>query len=108
VTYPHMPAGTLPPDTGGDQTFSVRYTALGTEPTTGFYVPIGKTMANTNYGISYRSAGGTSGSDGKQSSGVQLFDIPATEQQLGQFWIVPSVQLGAGDVLEFTIDGVVS
>jgi hypothetical protein len=102
-----MPAGTLPPVTNGFQTFQVLYTATGSEGTD-FNVPLGKTMADLTYSIAYRSAGGTSGSDSKQSSGVELLDIPVTGQQLGQFRIVLGSTLTLGDVLAFTISGTVS
>lgn len=106
MPYPHMPAGIFPPVAAGPQTFTVDYVATGVEGAD-FNVPIGVVMADTTYGVAMTSAGGTSG-DGTESSGVQLLDIPKAGRAIGQFRIVLGAPLHAGDILEFTINGMVS
>jgi hypothetical protein len=106
MPYPHMPAGTFTPSTGGFQSFVVDYTATGSEGTD-FNVPIGKVMADTSYGVVMQSAGGTQG-DGTESGGVQLLDIPKAGRAIGQFRVLIGSPLTAGDILEFVIMGTVS
>jgi hypothetical protein len=106
MPYPHMPTTTIPIPTGGFQSFSVDYTATGSEGTD-FNVPIGKVMADTTYSVMMQSAGGTSG-DGTEASGVELLDIPKAGRGLGQFRVLIGAPLHVGDVLEFLITGTVS
>jgi hypothetical protein len=106
MPYPHMPAGVFPPVTSGMQTFSVDYTATGTEGTD-FDVQIGQVMADTTYSVVPANAGGTSG-DGTESSGVYTPEIPNAGRGLGQFRVLIGAPLVAGDVLKFVITGNVS
>jgi hypothetical protein len=99
--YPHMPATAQPSGTG---VFACTYTATGSEGTD-VTVSIGKTMFDATYAVVFSSAGGTSGTDSKQSSGVEVVDIPIASRTTTTFRIVLGQQPAVGDKLQFIIMG---
>lgn len=99
----HMPTNGQP--TGS--TFSskpITYVGTGLEGFD-FIVPIGATMADALYAITWASAGGVSGGDGKQTSGVEIVDLPLASRTTTQFRVVLGQALAAGDKLQFVITG---
>lgn len=88
------------------RTFSLRYVATGSEGTD-FDVPLGSTMADTSYSVTCSSAGGVRG-DGTESSGVDVPDMPVAGRTTTEFRVLLGQALASGDILEFTVAGMVS
>lgn len=82
----------------------VNYVGTGSEGAD-FTVPLGATAADTSYAITWASAGGTSGGDSKQTSGVEVVDLPIADRTTAQFRVVLGQALAAGDKLQFVITG---
>ena len=82
----------------------VNYVGTGLEGSD-FVVPIGATAADLLYAITWASAGGTSGGDSKQTSGVEVLDLPIADRTTTQFRVVLGQPLAAGDKLQFVLTG---
>lgn len=101
--YPHMPTSGSPSGTLF-RSVIVNYVGTGLEGFD-FNVPIGATAADNLYAITWASAGGLGGGDGKQTSGVEVVDLPLASRTTTQFRVVLGQALAAGDKLQFVITG---
>lgn len=100
----HMPAIAQP---AGVATVPVVYVATGIEGAD-LTIPIPRPMFDTAYSIVFSSGGGTSGDDSKQSSGVEVVDMPTASRTTTTFRVVLGQQPAAGDVLNFLLFGTVA